>query len=82
MELGPWEELITAGRNLDLLSTPTLVGLAHVGGGLNGGDELEGHVCDTDQTDQRAVNDAKCAVVQQDGTDKDVDYRMISHGTC
>lgn len=82
MEFGPEEELVTAGDNLDLLSTPALVGLAHVGRGFNGGNELEGHVCDTDEADQRTVNDAKGAVVQQDGTDKDVDYGLISHGTC
>jgi hypothetical protein len=59
--------------NLDLLGTPALVRFAHVRRRLNRGDELEGDVCKTDEGDQRTVNDAQHVVVQQNGTDEDVD---------
>lgn len=64
-----------AGSNLDLLGTPALVSFAHVRRGLDRGDELEGDVSETDEGDQRTINDAQHVVVQQNGTDKDVDCR-------
>jgi len=57
-----WSLPIAEG-NLDLLGTPALVSLAHVGGRLDGGDELEGDVSETDEADQRAVDDAQHVVV-------------------
>ena len=57
-----------------LLGAPASVGLAHVGGRLDGRDELEDDVDDTDQADDRAGDDAQDAVVEQDGADEDVDY--------
>lgn len=44
-----------------------------VGGGLNRGDELESDVGETDEADQRTVDDAQHVVVQQNGADEDVD---------
>jgi hypothetical protein len=58
---------------LDLLSTPALVGLAHVGRRLNGRDELESDISDTDQANQRAVDDAQDVIVEQNGSDENVD---------
>lgn len=45
-------------RSLDLLGAPAGVGLAHVGRGLDGGDELEDGIGDTDQADDGARDDA------------------------
>jgi hypothetical protein len=59
---------------LDLLSAPASVRLPHVGGRLDGGDELEGDVADTDQADDRTGNDPEDMVVEKDAADKDVDW--------
>lgn len=61
------------GASLDLLSTPTLVRFAHVRRGLNGGNELEDEVADTDETDNGAGNVTQHQIVQQDGANEDVD---------
>ena len=58
---------------LDLLGAPALVGLAHVGGGLDGGDELEGDVGDADEADDGAGDDAEDGQAEQDGADEDVE---------
>lgn len=58
---------------LDLLGAPAGVGLAHVGGRLDGRDELEDGVADTDQADDGAGNDAEDAAAEEDGSDEDVD---------
>lgn len=58
---------------LYLLGAPALVGLAHVGGGLDGGDELEGDVGEADQADDAAGDNAQDAVVEEDGADEDVE---------
>lgn len=60
---------------LDLLGAPALVGLAHVGRGLDGGDELEGDVADTDEPDDAAGDLAEHVVVEEDRADKDVDLQ-------
>lgn len=57
---------------LHLLGAPAGVGLAHVGGRLDAGDELEDDVADADEADEGAGDDAQHAVVQQDRADKDV----------
>lgn len=62
-----------AEGSLDLLGTPALVGFAHVRGGLDRRNELEGDVSETDEGDQRTIDDAQHVVVQQNGTDEDVD---------
>lgn len=61
------------GASLDLLSTPTLIRLAHVRRRLDGGNELEDEVANTDETDDGAGNVTQHPVVQQDGADEDVD---------
>lgn len=58
---------------LDLLGTPAGVGLAHVGRGLDGRDELEDGVADTDQADDGAGNDAEDAAAEEDGSDENID---------
>lgn len=63
----------SSSLRLDLLGTPAGVGLAHVGGGLDGRDELEDGVADTDQADDGAGNDAEDAAAEEDGSDEDVD---------
>lgn len=58
---------------LDLLGAPAGVGLAHVGRGLNGGDELEDGVADANEADEGAGNDAEDAAAEEDGSHEDVD---------
>lgn len=71
------------GRLIDshLLGAPAGVGLAHVGGRLDGGDELEHDVDDADQADDRAGDDAQDVVVEEDGADEDVDWFLVSDTT-
>ena len=61
--------------SLDLLGAPAGVGLAHVRGGLDRGNELEDSVGNTDNADNGAGNDTEDVVVEQDGANKDVDCR-------
>lgn len=59
---------------LDLLGAPAgIFGLAHVAGGLDGGDELEGDVAETDDTDDATSNLAEDEVAQQKAANEDVD---------
>lgn len=58
---------------LYLLGAPAGVGLPHVGGGLDGGDELENGVADADKADDGASNYAQDVAVEQDGADEDVE---------
>lgn len=58
---------------LDLLSTPALVSLAHVGRGLDRRNELESDVADTNEADNAAGNDAEDMVVEEDRADEDVE---------
>jgi hypothetical protein len=64
-------------RLLDLLSAPASIRLAHVRGGLDGRDELEGDVGDADDADDGAGNDPDDAVVQKDAANKDVDCATL-----
>lgn len=60
--------------HLDLLGAPAGVGLPHVGGGLDGRDELEGRVGDADEADDGAADDLPHrAGVEDDDADEDVD---------
>jgi hypothetical protein len=60
---------------LDLLSTPTSIfGLAHVGRGLDGGNELEGDVGKTSDTDDATSNVAKDVATQDQRAEEDVDW--------
>lgn len=63
--------------SLDLLGTPALVGLAHVGRGLDGGDELECDVGDADEADDGAGDDAQNVIGEEDGADEDVDFFFV-----
>lgn len=65
---------------LDLLGAPAGVGLPHVGGRLDGGDELEDDVAHTDKPDDGAGDDAQHAVVQQDGAHEDVEGAAPDEG--
>ena len=65
---------------LDLLGAPALVGLANVGGGLDGGDELEGDVGDADEADDGAGDDAEDGQAEQDGADEDVEGAAAGEG--
>ena len=58
---------------LNLLGTPALVALAHVRGGLDRGNKLQGQVAHADESDDRASNVAQHVVVQQNRTNEDVD---------
>jgi hypothetical protein len=59
--------------HLDLLGTPALVGLAHVGGGFDGGNELEDDVADTGDADDGGGNLTQDVSVKDDAADEDVD---------
>lgn len=59
---------------LDLLGTPASgLGLAHVGRGLDRGNELEGDVGDTDDADNATGNLAEDLVAEDEAADEDVD---------
>lgn len=59
--------------HLDLLGTPALVGLAHVGRRLDGGDELEDKVGNTGDTDDGGGDLTQDVVVEENAADEDVD---------
>lgn len=69
-----------AGLFLHLLSTPTGVGLPHVGRRLNRWDKLQDDIADTDETDNGASNDAQHTVMQQDRTNKYVEGAATDEG--
>lgn len=48
-------------KALDLLSAPASISLAHVGRGLNGRDELEDGVADTNESNDRSGDNAEDA---------------------
>lgn len=58
---------------LYLLGAPAGVGLPHVGGGLNRGDELKDSVADANEANNRARDYAQDVAVEQDGADEDVE---------
>jgi hypothetical protein len=60
-------------RILDLLGSPPSVGFTHVGGRLDGGDELEDDVSEADHADDSAGNDTENTGTQDYGANKDVD---------
>lgn len=59
--------------SLNLLSTPVVVAFAHVGWGLDRGDKFQSDVTNTDEADDRACDDTEDVVLEEDGTDEDVD---------
>lgn len=65
---------------LDLLGAPAGVGLAHVGRGLNGGDELEDGVADANEADEGAGNDAEDAAAEENGSHEDVEDTTADEG--
>lgn len=64
-----------ARLRLDGFGTPAGVGLAHVGGGLDGGDEFEGDVGETDDADDATRDDEPGAVAEDEAAAEDVDWR-------
>lgn len=69
----PGRPLAPRSASLYLLGAPAGIGLPHVGGGLDGGDELEDGVADADEADDGAGDYAQDVAVQEDGADKDVE---------
>lgn len=59
---------------IHLLSTPALVGLAHVRRGLNGRNELQSKVSDADEANNRTGNVPQHTVVQQKRSNEDIDW--------
>ena len=59
---------------IHLLGTPALVGLAHVRWGFDGWDEFQHQVSDTGEANKRTGNVPQHAVMQQDRSDKDIDW--------
>lgn len=68
-------------HSLDLLSTPTGVGLAHVARGLDGGDELENNVTDTDDTDDTTSDVVDDHASEEKAADEDVDWPRLAGGS-
>lgn len=64
---------VVARRFLDALGTPASIGLPHVGGGLDRGDELETDVAEAGEADDGASDFGPDAVAEDQATDKDVD---------
>ena len=64
---------IPVAMPLDLLGAPALVGFPHVGGRLDGRDELEDDVDDAGEADDGAGDDGQGVLAQDDGTDEEVD---------
>lgn len=65
--------LVQEPAGLNLLSAPALVGLAHVGGGLDGRNELESQVSETSETDDGASDVAEHVAVEEETANEDVD---------
>jgi hypothetical protein len=64
---------------LDLLGAPASVfGLAHVGRGLNGGDELESDVGKTGDTDDATSDVAEDIAAEDQRAEEEVDWERIS----
>ena len=57
-----------------MLGAPASIGLPHVCGRLDGGDELEGDIGETDEADDGPVDLREDVFVEKDAADKDVDY--------
>lgn len=67
--------------SLDLLGTPASVfGLAHVGRGLDGGNELESDVGNTGDTHDAASNLAENAVAHHQRAEEDVEDTTADEG--
>jgi len=66
---------------LDLLGTPaSVLGFAHVAGGLNGGKELEGDICDTGDSDDATGNLADNQLAEEQGAEEDVEDTTADEG--
>lgn len=59
---------------LNLLRTPAAVAFAHVGWSLDRGNEFQRYVTDTDKANDRTCDDAEDVVLEEDGSDEDVDW--------
>jgi hypothetical protein len=66
------------GVTTQILVRPLILGkrsdIPHVRRRLNGGDELESSVSDTDDTDKGTWDNAEPLLADNDGADKNVDY--------
>jgi hypothetical protein len=60
--------------SLDLLRAPSGISLAHVGRWLNGWDKFEDSVSQSNHANNRTNDVAENVVVEEDGSDEDVDY--------
>jgi hypothetical protein len=60
-------------KSLHLLSAPPTICLAHILRRLDGRDELENHVRDADDTNDRPEDDVHGIMLKEDGAAEDVD---------
>lgn len=66
---------------LDLLGAPaSILGLAHVAWGLDGGDKLKGDEGETDETDAATSNLAEDFLTQEKTAEEDVNLKIVSVG--
>ena len=61
-----------------MLCAPSGVRLAHVRRRLNRGNEFESAVCQPNYANNRTDDVAECVVVEEDGTDEDVDCPLLA----
>lgn len=62
--------------DLNLLSSPTGVGVPHVRRRLNAGNKFERNVSDSDQHDERTIEVLPPFVTHDDASHEDVDYSV------
>lgn len=68
----------SVNRGLDLLGTPSLIGLAHIGRWLDGGHEFQRSVYNARESDDGARY-VSCPVKrEQERADEDVDYGLLA----
>jgi hypothetical protein len=68
--------ILASSACLHLLGSPAAVSLTHVLWRLNGGDEFEDAVSDTDYANHSSKDDIKDVGIKEDGANKDVDFEM------
>lgn len=67
-------------QDLYLLGAPAGIGFAHIGRGLDGGDELENGVGDTDDANDSTRDFRPDRLTEEDGADEDVDCERLASG--
>lgn len=75
---GSCSSLLGLARNahLDLLGAPADISLSHVARGFDRGNELEGDVADTNDTNSTASKVANEATAKKEASEKDIDYQI------